>query len=103
MIAVRGKKDDMREWVRLAVSAFVVRQALFYAVVVGSILAAINHGEAILRGDIDIDRVLKIALSCLVPYAVSTLSSVNALRASEPSNAEAEAPASTSGSGDGNL
>jgi len=75
----------MREWLRLAVTGLVVRQALFYAVVVGSLLAAINHGDAILHGDIDADRVVKIALTCLVPYAVSTLSSVKALRASNTS------------------
>lgn len=70
----------MRDWCKLAASRLVVRQALFYAIVVGSILAAINHGSAIVRGDIDAERAFKIALTCLVPYVVSTLSSVQALR-----------------------
>lgn len=52
-----------------------------YAIIVGMILITINHGDAILRGDITNVRVLKIALTVMVPYAVSTLSSVGAIRA----------------------
>jgi hypothetical protein len=59
----------------------VVRRALFYAVIVGAVLIAINHGDALLRGDLDRARVLKITLTVLVPYTVSTLSSVQAMRA----------------------
>ena len=54
-----------------------------YAVVVGTILVAINHGDAIVRGDIEWLRLLKIVLTVLVPYAVSTLSSVQAIRGTE--------------------
>ncbi len=70
----------MREWVELATSRPVVRRALAYAVIVGAVLIAINHGDAILRGEISQARVLKMALTILVPYTVSTLSSVQALR-----------------------
>lgn len=65
----------------VASSAPVVRRALGYFFVVGSILVAINHGDAIVRGDIDGTRLFKMVLTPLVPYAVSTLSSVSALRA----------------------
>ena len=58
-----------------------VRRALGYGVVVGVVLIAINHGDALLRGDIDALRLLKMSLTPLVPYAVSTLSSVQAMRA----------------------
>jgi len=61
----------------------VVRRALLYGVVVGAILIAINHGDALLRGDIDGVRVLKMLMTPLVPYAVSTLSSVGAIRSLE--------------------
>ncbi len=70
----------MREWWQLASSAGVVRRALGYAVVVGAILIAINHGDALLRGDVDATRWWKMGLTLLVPYTVSTLSSVSALR-----------------------
>lgn len=67
-------------WLRLAASRTVVRRSLAYAVVVGPILIAINHADAIAAGDIDGIRLCKMALTVLVPYLVSTLSSVGALR-----------------------
>ena len=58
----------------------VVRRALAYAGVVGGILITINHGDAILAADVSQTRLWKMGLTVLVPYAVSTLSSVSALR-----------------------
>ena len=69
----------MHRRLQLAFSPPVVRRALRYAVVVGTLLIAINHGNAILRGDITATRLLQMLLTTLVPYAVSTLSSVEAL------------------------
>ncbi len=40
----------------------------------------INHGDAILAGDLDPNRVLKMLLTYLVPYSVSTYASVSAIR-----------------------
>ena len=57
-----------------------VRRALVFAVVVGSVLVVINHGHALLRGEVDAGRGLRMGLTLLVPYVVSTLSSVLALR-----------------------
>lgn len=51
-----------------------------YAVIVGTILITINHGDALLRGEITLGRLLKMALTVTVPYVVSTLSSVGAVR-----------------------
>jgi hypothetical protein len=65
--------------IELATSAAVVRRALAYAAVVGAILIAINHGDALLRGEFGAGRLLKMGLTVLVPYTVSTLSSVQAL------------------------
>ena len=64
----------------LAFRADVVRRALLFAVVVGVILIAINHGDAILAGTLSRGQLLKMGLTVLVPYTVSTLSSVSALR-----------------------
>ena len=64
----------------LALSPRVVRRALFYALVVGAVLIAINHGDALLAGQVGAGRLWKMGLTVLVPYAVSTLSSVGALR-----------------------
>lgn len=68
-------------WLTLALQPATIRRALLYAVVVGSILLAINHGDAIVRGDLSPDRMTRMGLTLMVPYIVSTLSSVGALRA----------------------
>ena len=64
-----------------ALAPSVVRRALGYALVVGALLIAINHGDALIRGEWTTDRLLKMGLTVLVPYCVSTLSSVGARRA----------------------
>ena len=68
----------MREWLTVACQRGVVLRACKYAVVVGAVLITINHGDALLVGDVDLPRLLKMALTVLVPYVVSTLSSVGA-------------------------
>jgi len=65
---------------RYALSWPCVRRALMYAVVVGAVLIGINHGDALLRSEIDGSRLTKMGLTMLVPYLVSTLSSVGARR-----------------------
>jgi hypothetical protein len=72
--------SGMSEWMALASSPRVVKRALAYMVIVGGVLVAINHGDAILEGDVDGPRLIKMVLTPLVPYVVSTLSSVSALR-----------------------
>lgn len=67
------------EWVRLASTGPVVRRGLKYAVVVGAILVAINHGDALLAGSLTPGRWLRIGLTVVVPYCVSVLSSVGAM------------------------
>ena len=76
----------MQTFLRLAASRDVVRRALWYAVVVGAILIAINHGDALAQGQLGATRLLKMGLTLMIPYAVSTLSSVQALqgRATSP-------------------
>lgn len=68
------------DWLRLALSPQVVRRASKYAVVVGAILIAINHWDALLAGDLSGGRLAKMALTVCVPYLVSTFSSVGAMR-----------------------
>jgi len=70
----------LSSWLSIALRPPVVRRALLYGVLVGAILIAINHGDALLRGDLDGVRVVKMILTPLVPYMVSTLSSVGAIR-----------------------
>jgi hypothetical protein len=72
--------ETLADWLRVARDPAVVRRALGYAVVVGSILIAINHGGALVRGEVDSGRLLQMGLTALVPYCVSTSSSVGAIR-----------------------
>ena len=67
-------------FLRLAGRSDVVVRALRTALLVGAILIAINHGDALMRGDVDAGRGIRMALTAVVPYLVSTFSSVGALR-----------------------
>ena len=69
----------LKEWCGLACQASVVRRGLKFAVVVGAVLIAINHGDAIIRGELRPSNYLKIGLTVLVPYVVSVLSSVGTM------------------------
>ena len=73
-------QPPLPSWLSMALHPSVVRRALLYAVCVGAILIAINHGGAILQGDITGGRAAKMLLTSAVPYVVSTLSSVGAQR-----------------------
>ena len=71
-----------RSIVRLFQDAFqrsVVRRALIMAAVVGMILVAINHGMCLFKGHFNSVCLLQSALTFLVPYMVSTVSSVLAM------------------------
>ncbi|MEL6449785.1 MAG: nitrate/nitrite transporter NrtS [Pseudomonadota bacterium] len=64
----------------LARDRSVVLRAVKIAAIVGTIIAVINHGDAIAMGRMTGVAWLKCALTFLVPYAVSTYSSVMAVR-----------------------
>jgi hypothetical protein len=74
-------RRERPSFLEVAARKNVVRRALAYAIVVGAILIAINHGDAILAGDISFGRSFKMLLTICVPYCVSTASSVGAIRA----------------------
>lgn len=76
----RGQRVDSAVWWRLARSPSVVRRALRYAVGVGALLIAINHGDAIVRKELSMKRLVQMLLTLAVPYSVSTASSVGAMR-----------------------
>jgi hypothetical protein len=85
-------RATMRAWIAVACEPAVVRRAATFAVVVGAVLIAINHGDAILAGDVDTRRLLKMGLTMLVPYTVSTLSSVGATLAFRAELARRDSP-----------
>ncbi|MDH3283885.1 MAG: nitrate/nitrite transporter NrtS [Acidobacteriota bacterium] len=69
-----------QDWVRLALSPATALRGLKFAFLVGPIYIIINHGDAILRGDIDATRTLKMILTMLVPFCVSVFSSILTVR-----------------------
>ena len=62
-----------------ALSGEVVGTALRIALLVGTILALINHGESLIEGTLSQSNYLQIALTYLVPYCVSTYSSAKVI------------------------
>lgn len=70
----------MREWIQIAEEPTIVRRSMKYAVVVGAVLITINHGSALLQGSLTAARLLQMRLTVMVPYLVSTASSVGAIR-----------------------
>jgi hypothetical protein len=72
--------DSTQGFFSLAFSNEVVLRALKVALIVGTLLALINHGGKILSMSLTGESVLKIMLTYLVPYWVSTYSAVKALQ-----------------------
>lgn len=70
-------------WFHLACRRSVIARASKYALVVGALLITINHGDALVRGDLTFGRICRICLTLLVPYGVATFASVSATREAE--------------------
>lgn len=64
----------------LATRRPVMRRASRIGMVVGTILAIINHGDRLISADLTSDVILKICMTYLVPYCVSTYAAVLTIR-----------------------
>jgi hypothetical protein len=73
--------DPQQSFFTLAFSRQVVTGALKVTLVVGSILALINHSASILSMSLTNESATQIILTYFVPYCVSTYSAVRALQA----------------------
>lgn len=67
-------------FLKLAMSRPIVLRSLLIAVVVGSILCGINHGPCMFGGKFSKGCLFQSLLTAVVPYVVSVVSSVQALR-----------------------
>ena len=65
-------------WLKTACSRPIRKRALKVAIVVGSILVGINHGDLLIHGEIGTSQLIKMLLTYFVPYAVSTYAAVGA-------------------------
>ncbi|MDJ0956587.1 MAG: nitrate/nitrite transporter NrtS [Arenicellales bacterium] len=72
----------MKNWLQLALSKRVFYRALGMGLIVGPILVLINQGDYILFDHSTKFSWIKLILTFMVPYMVSTVSSVIALRES---------------------
>lgn len=65
-------------------SGTVLRRAIGYTIVVGTVLNVINHAGCCLQsGACGFECTVQMVLTALVPFVVSTLSSTQAIMASE--------------------
>lgn len=71
--------DPLSFW-RIATEKSVMKRATRIALIVGIVIALINHGDRMMQGTMDSLAWLKCLLTFLVPYSVSTYSSVMAVR-----------------------
>jgi hypothetical protein len=67
-------------WVQLATDRRILRRALLTSLVVGLLLTGINHGEELLRRGFDTSHTWPIVLTLLVPFTVTLISSISAVR-----------------------
>ena len=79
-------------FLRLAARSDVVTRAARTALLVGFILIAINHGDALLSANVGPMQVGKMLLTVLVPYCVSTYASVRALQSAAAPAGASDSP-----------
>ncbi len=78
------------EWVHVATDRRILRRALLTSLVVGLLLTAINHGDELLRRGFETSHAWPIALTLLVPFTVTLISSITAVRGLTSIGAEAD-------------
>ena len=66
-------------WLHTATLPRIVKRSLKVALLVGTIIALINYGDRLLAGNLQISDLIKILLTYLVPYCVSTHAAVSTL------------------------
>ena len=66
-------------WFKIATQQNIVLRAFKLALIVGSILMLINHGDVLLNNELTSKGFIKIIVTYFVPYCVSTYSSTEAI------------------------
>ena len=70
----------MKDWLTTALQPKIYRRSLKVALIVGTILVLINHLDKILGGALTSTDFLKMGLTYIVPFCVSTYAAVSATR-----------------------
>jgi hypothetical protein len=92
-----GAVPALRCWRHAVFYGPVFRRALQVAAVVGTALFLINQLDVVLSGKVTPLVILKIALTYLVPFLVSTYSALEINRLRKPMSAPSQAPPATPG------
>lgn len=71
----------MKNWLQLAMRPDIVRRSRKVALIVGTILVAINYTDRLFAGNLVTLDYFKMVLTYCVPYCVSTYASVGAVAA----------------------
>ena len=74
-----ARPSSASEWAELVSRRTVVVRGLKFALVVGTVLIGINHGDVIMAGELTSTHYMKMGLTVIVPYVVSVCSSCGAL------------------------
>jgi len=81
----------MKIWFKTAAHLPIRKRATRVALFVGLVLVLINHGDQLVRGDMSWVMLIKIVLTFMVPYAVSTHGSVSTILDGQKSKSEINA------------
>jgi hypothetical protein len=77
---LRSKYTSEDSFLKIATDRQIVLRALKIALIVGTLLCVINHGDAMAAGTLSSSSIIKMLLTYAVPYCVSTYSGVQAIR-----------------------
>jgi len=75
--------ESIKTWIRTARRRDVTIRGCKVALIVGTLLVIINHGDSLLAGRWTLREGVKIALTYVVPHGVSTYASVASIRKME--------------------
>jgi hypothetical protein len=83
------KRENKRSIIAYCLERDTLLFAMKLALVVGTILALINHGQAIISGHLNFDQLLPMLITYCVPFSVSMYSQVQGKRERDRLYAEA--------------
>ena len=72
--------NDVRGWRSAATDRSILGRSAIMCLVVGAVLTFINHGDQLIRGELDSSMLWKVPLTFLVPFVVATFSGAAAIR-----------------------
>lgn len=73
---IDNTRDGAEHWFKIAMRPDIRNRSAKVAMIVGTILGIINHGDTLFSGSIDGVLLAKLAITYLVPFSVSTWASV---------------------------